>query len=396
MLTSVLAGLLPVGAAAQDVATGRAPGLDFNSAYKGEPIRNLRGGQRTGGTYLDNLDLQLQADPGSIFSIPGLSGLLYVLYNNSSEFSAEYVGDAQVVSNIDAPRGLRIFEAWLDWAPGAGPLSTRVGLYNLNSEFDSIETGGLFLNSAQGIGPDFSQSGRNGPSIFPVTSLALRLRAALGNGGYGQVAVLDGVPGDPEDPGSNKIYLSHEDGALLVAEFGWAGDEWRMAVGTWRYTANFDRLDPANGDGSPITGDGNAGWYAIADRTVWRREATSVAAFLRAGHADDRYNQFDFYVGTGATMSGFLATRPDDELGLAIAVAMTGDGFEASRAAESLPTDHHETAIELTWRAPITDWLTLQPDVQYIINPGTDPGLDNALTISLRFELTWSKSLTGG
>ena len=265
------------------------------------------------------------------------------------------------------------------------------------SEFDSVETGGLFLNSAQGIGPDFSQSGRNGPSIFPVTSLALRLRTSLGASAYGQVAVLDGVPGDPEDPGSNKIHLSHEDGALLVAELGWAGDDWRkLAVGAWMYTADFDRLDGTSSDGSPVTGDGNAGWYAIADRTVWRREATSVAAFLRAGHADDRYNQFDFYVGTGATMSGFLATRPDDELGLAIAVAMTGDGFEASRAAESLPTDHHETAIELTWRAPITDWLTLQPDVQYIINPGTDPGLDNALTISLRFELTWSKSLTGG
>jgi carbohydrate-selective porin OprB len=28
--------------------------------------------------------------------------------------------------------------------------------------------------------------------------------------------------------------------------------------------------------------------------------------------------------------------------------------------------------------------------VQYIINPGTDPALKNALVIGLRFELSWS------
>ena len=98
---------------------------------------------------LDNLDLQVAADRGSIPGIPGLSGLFYVLNNNSSEFSAEYVGDSHIVSNIDAPRGLRVFEAWLDRAPGSGAVSTRVGLYDLNSEFDSIETAGPFLNGAR-------------------------------------------------------------------------------------------------------------------------------------------------------------------------------------------------------------------------------------------------------
>ena len=34
--------------------------------------------------------------------------------------------------------------------------------------------------------------------------------------------------------------------------------------------------------------------------------------------------------------------------------------------------------------------------IEQFINPGTNPGFDNALTISLRFELTWSKPLTGG
>jgi len=73
-----------------------------------------------------------------------------------------------------------------------------------------------------------------------------------------------------------------------------------------------------------------------------------------------------------------------------------GSDFKAARRLDDLGTDSRETSIELTYRAPITGWLTLQPDIQYIINPGLDPALDNALVISLRFELGFSTSLTGG
>ena len=374
------------------LANDAASGLWFNVAYTGEPISNLSGGVQTGGTYLDNLDLQLAADRGSIFGIPGLSGLLYGLYNNANQFSEDYVGDAHIVSNIDAPRAWRLFEAWLDWAPrGDAGASVRAGLYDVNSEFDSTETGGLFLNSAHGMGTDFSQSGLNGPSTFPVTSLALRVATPLGTGGYGQFAILDGVPGDPDDPSSNKIDLSGDDGALVVAEVGWSGDDWRkLALGAWVYTADFDRLtDP----GGPQD-DGNEGWYAIADRTIAQGDSTTVAAFLRVGQAEERYNAFDGYVGFGTSVAGFLAARPEDELGLAVAIGLAGDEFEDSRRLEGLGTDGHETTIELTWRAPITDWFVLQPDVQYIINPGNDPALDDALVVALRFEVTFSRELS--
>jgi len=378
---------------ASDPARSQAPtpGITFDGVYTGEPISNLSGGVQTGGTYLDNLDLQIAAERGSIFGIPGLSGLLYGLYNNDNEFSGEYVGDNHIVSNIDAPRAWRLYEAWLDWAPESERVSVRAGLYDLNSEFDVTETGGLFLNSAHGIGTDFSQSGLNGPSIFPATSLALRVRSAWGEGGYGQFAVLDGVPGDPDDPESNEIDLSSDDGALVVAEVGWSGGDWRkLAVGAWVYTADFDPLTSPGG----LQDDGNEGWYAIADRTAWRGENAELGAFLRVGQAEERYNPFSGYIGFGASLAGFSRSRPDDELGLAVAMGLTGDDFEDSRALEALGTDDHETTIELTYRAPITDWLTLQPDIQYIINPGTDPGLDDAVVVALRFELSYSGRLS--
>ncbi|MEO7386768.1 MAG: carbohydrate porin [Gammaproteobacteria bacterium] len=391
----VFAVLLPASPLLAEPERG---GIAVSATYTGEPIRNLSGGIRTGGTYLDNLDLQIAADRGSVFGIPGLSGFLYGLYNNSNVFSDKYVGDAQVISNIDAPRGVRLYEAWLDWAGGVDEqFSVRAGLYDLNSEFDTVATGGLFLSSAHGVGTDFSQSGLNGPSIFPVASLALRAMGTAANGVYGQLAILDGVPGDPDDPSSNEINLSSDDGALLVLEGGWTGGAWRkLAVGLWRYTADFDRLAATTPSGDPLRDDGNNGWYAIADRTLWSGDGGTAAGFLRVGQADDRFNTFDGYLGAGASLAGFWASRPNDAAGIAMAMAFTGREYQEAQRLAGFPVDSHETSIELTYRAPITGWLTLQPDIQYIINPGTDPALDNALTISLRFELTYSRRLADG
>jgi len=390
-----LALLLASGVASAGPAAG---GITFNAAYTGELDSNLSGGIGTGSTYLDNLDLQLSAERGSIFGIPGLSGLLYGLYNSNNQFNENYVGDAQVISNIDSSDGLRLYEAWLDWAPGPEErFSVRAGLYDLNSEFDSVDTGGLFLNSSHGIGIDFGQSGLNGPSIFPVTALALRLKTNTASGAYGQFALLDGVPGDPDHISSNEINLSSADGALLVAEGGWTGGAWRkLAIGVWRYTASFDELVGTSPSGAPETSNGNQGWYALADRTLWTGDSGVLAGFLRFGQAEDRFNTFDGYLGVGASLTGFWSARPEDAVGLGIATAFTGDNYEDAQELAGSGADSRETNLELTYRAPVTDWLTLQPDIQYVIDPGVDPELDNALVILLRFELSFSKQLTGG
>ena len=48
----------------------------------------------------------------------------------------------------------------------------------------------------------------------------------------------------------------------------------------------------------------------------------------------------------------------------------------------------YETNFELTYRAPITRWLTIQPDIQYRINPNMDPRLKNDLLFMIYFEIS--------
>ena len=83
---------------------------------------------------------------------------------------------------------------------GAERASIKFGLYDLNSEFDAIEAAALFINPSHGIGPDFSQSGRNGPSIFPLTSLALRADYKLDDHWLVRAVILDAFQVIPSVP----------------------------------------------------------------------------------------------------------------------------------------------------------------------------------------------------
>jgi len=283
-------------------STEGSHGYEFDVVYTGEVLSNLSGGLDTGTRYLDNLDLTLKVRTREAWGIGSGTIFIYGLYNNGSTFADEAVGDLQVTSNIDAPAAWRIFEAWYEF--GSGPWSIRTGLYDLNSEFDVNETGDLFLNSSHGIGPDLSQTGENGPSIFPISSLAVRAQVET-DILVARVAVLDGVPGDPQDPASNEINLGGDDGALIVAEVDLPvmalGRFW---AGYWLYTAEFERPFGV------ATANDNDGWYIGAEREFKLGEH-QASAFVRYGQANDKLNALEDYGGAGIVINAPVAGRPD-------------------------------------------------------------------------------------
>jgi porin len=363
---------------------------ELGAAYTADLWRNATGGLRTGGVYLDNLDVTLAVDGERAWGARGWSAFVYGLYNNSARFSERYVGDAMTVSNIDAAKAWRLYEAWLQWeSASTDPWSVRFGLYDLNSEFDVSDSRSLFVHSTHGVGHELGQTGVNGPSIFPVTSLAVRTSFAPAPGWRVLLGVFDAVPGDPDHPSSNRIRVNSEEGALGIAEVQWSGERvTKLSLGSWRYTAEFEDVRSSDDDPRPVR-DGNAGTYAAIEVKLDRAGAEpNTLAFLRYGVANDRINEFKDALGLGVRRRALFAARPDDEFGLAFSRTSVGDPARAAGAAAGAPRDAYEAAIELTYRAPITSWLTLQPDVQYILNPGADRALDDSLAFGLRLEFS--------
>ncbi|HKE96144.1 MAG TPA: carbohydrate porin, partial [Povalibacter sp.] len=245
------------------------------------------------------------------------------------------------------------------------------------------------INPSHGIGPDFSQSGENGPSIFPNTSLGIRVLTTSGPWTF-QAAVLDGVPGDPDHPDRSGIHLSADEGALLIAEVGHHTDSGaRVAAGYWHYTAQFADLQLVDDTGEPMQRRGNAGVYVLAESPMFlsRDTVRGLRLFARTGYAEDNINPVRHYYGTGAVYTGWAARRPEDQVGFAIAIAEPGGPFRESQQLAGIATARREINYELTYRCPVTDWLTLQSDLQYIRDPGMDPTLDSAWVVGIRFEV---------
>jgi porin len=108
--------------------------------------------------------------------------------------------------------------------------------------------------------------------------------------------------------------------------------------------------------------------------------------FLRLMGAPGDRNLVSFSVNGGVTLKAPLPGRDGDTLGLGFGIAKISSSAAAlSRNAvfcsgQPVPTRTSETFVELTYQAQVTPWWLIQPDLQYVFNPGGGiPNPDNPL-----------------
>jgi porin len=382
-MRTVIAALgLPASVFADQLHEAPASVLNLEAAYTGERWQNLRGGVERGGTYLDNLDLVAILDGERAFGAAGTTVSLAALYNNRTTFS-DLVRDLQTVSSIDTDGSLRLYEAWVERVFAAA--AVKAGLMDLNAEFDVNEIGSLFINSSHGIGPELSQVGENGPSIFPITGLGVRMQFDLPGRSQLRLGVFEGTPGDPDRPRRTAIELQDGEGMLLIGEITYrAGTAGRIAFGSWQHARRLPMIAaPEQMKRHHI------GAYALIEGNVASTDNHAFSGFARIGVADEDVFQISRYYGAGLVVSGPLlwSARHEEQLGIAIGVVSNGRSHLRMQQSAGATLERRETAVELTYRIQLTPQLALHPDIQYIVNPGTDPALRNALAAGVRF--TW-------
>lgn len=309
---------------------------------------------------------------------------------------ADGTGSIHAPSNLaNVPTG-KLLEAWLERDFLDGGLALLAGLYAADSEFDVKETAGVFMNGGFGTGLDLSETGLNGPCVYPVSCLGVRARYQPGGQSYFQLAVLDGVAGDPEQPRGTQIRLDSADGLLFLGELGVQRDPdrgrfLRAALGAWHYTTEFETLLQSPGVAAR-TRRGTQGLYALLEGDLYREPGQflqGLSGFLRLGWADEAVNPIGRYAGAGLVYTGLFPGRDDDVLGVGISAAFSGDDFRAAQADEAAPVEAREVVIELAYWIPVLPWLSVQLDAQHVRNPGLDPGLEDATVLGLRYQVTF-------
>ena len=366
--------------------------FSFSAAYTADLLDNLGGGRSTGFGKADLLKLSATYD-GSADGHEGLNGLISIEHSFGSSFTVRKIGGLQNVTAAEAePAALRLYEAWLQQSFLGDAVGVKAGLIDLNTTFDAQETAALFLNASHGIGPDFGDTGLNGPSIYPTTALGVTGFYRPNDAWTFQLGVFDGVAGNPAH--RSDFVAVKLDGMLLVGQVERRfGDTARIEVGAFTYTAHFPALDQFNVDGTPRAVSGNSGVYGLVEGRLIRNgdQGGGLSGWVRVGLSNGVINPVSNYLGAGLVYTGLLPGREKDEAGLALARAGLGSGFRGAARDAGGSIGRAETVIEATYRYSLNDTLSLQPDLQYVIRPHGDAQIGNALVVGFRLALTFSR-----
>jgi porin len=70
---------------------------------------------------------------------------------------------------------------------------------------------------------------------------------------------------------------------------------------------------------------------------------------------------------------------------MVVAAAHNDNPFIEAQRNQEMRERRSETTLELTYLAQFGSHLAVQPDLQFVMNPNTDPAIKNALVFMLRF-----------
>ncbi len=382
---AVLALLSSLPAVAQEAAPPQPP-LTVSGSYRLDLVGVAADGRAMRATGLDDLFVEADADLDRLAGWQGARLHVDVL-NNLGGRPNDRAGTLQGIDNIEVahPR-LRLFQAWIEQSLGKAT-SLRAGLYDLNSEFYSNDAAALLIQPAFGVGSEIAATGTNGPSIFPITALALRIEHRVGAGGFVRAAAINATAGVIGDRHGSAFDFHH--GALLIGEAGVERHGAKIALGAWGYTQRQDDIAATDAGGDPIRRAAH-GAYLIAQTALNDpdgRFATSL--FVRAGISDGHTTPFK-----GGWQAGLLAThifpgRPDSQLSIGAQHAEIARGYRDALRSGGTQAADNEHAVELTYSDKPARFLTLQPDLQLVWNRGGDARADRVTVATLRVTLEY-------
>lgn len=349
--------------------------------YVGEVLTNTQGGLNTKDAteYHGNLDFTLTLDTEKMGLWRGGTFFFYAIENHGGSLTEKHVGDIQTLSNIDAVPFTQTYEYWYEQRLLEDKLRIKFGKQDANADFCALDFGGNFIQSSFGFIPTIPLITFPDPSLGLVAFVEPTNWLSLGAGIY------DGNP-NPDADGVTTAF-DGQGGTFSILELALkpklAGRPGTYRFGAWKHT---DDVEEITADANPETLDYNYGFYLAFDQLLYQEnpgeeDEQGLGMFLQYGWAPNDRSEIARYYGGGVVYTGLFPGRDEDVLGLGVAHARLSNRLGKIDGLRS------ETAIELFYKAQLTPWFTIQPDVQYIIDPG-GAGKD-AVAAGFRFEISF-------
>ncbi|MDP2981776.1 MAG: carbohydrate porin [Candidatus Latescibacter sp.] len=346
------------------------PAMKIDHLYTGEEFTNLSGGIKKGHSHRSRLDLTITIDTEKAGLWKG--GELQLCYENGlgKGITREYVGDLQVLSNIDAHDFSQISEYYIGQFFLEGRLHFKIGKQDANNDFNVTEPALDFINSSFGLMPNVPLPTFPNPSLGISGTCSLHESMSLGAGLYdgkgkgGSWGFSTAFGPDPVSCAVVEYGISHS--------FFGAG---KVKLGTWRHSGKYSSFTD-----NKVRSTTYGGYLILEHKMTGSiKNEHCLDSFFQYGFAPGEFNEVKNYLGFGLKISRLIGFRPNDSFGIGMARAGIGDVLCGMKC---------ETACEMYYLGAFRKAITIQPDIQYIINTGgtNKDSLVGGIRFSLRID----------
>ena len=350
----------------------------------GEFWGNAAGGLQTGAQGDTQLDFGVQLDTAKLGGWPGGSFLaeFHWLQIFGHGCFAEKTGAANPVSGLIAADHFRLFNLYYRQSWKNDAVIFKTGQIAVDDDFMRSDYAGLFLNSAFGAMP--SQTGTRLAAccgyeppfpMYPVAGPGAFVSVKPSGEIDLQAGVYDGQPGTDTESNHGFDWSLRDETGIGVFYEGDLAYAIEKHAGTFRlggtyHSGLFDDYARINAGFSDAAKNGIHSFYAVNDFALLAPDTgkTVLGLFTRAGISPQTDRSIvTVYADAGLNWFAPLPGRDNDVAGIAFSWTKFSGDFRRAPGSGGVPAS--QSALELTYSAQATRWLTLQADAQFLFNP---------------------------
>jgi porin len=392
-----------LGARSQLAADGIKPLVLFIA----DPFVNTTGGLKQGISEYNLLGIDLILDTYKLFGWKGGEFRIGFADNSGVSLSKNFVGNSFPVQLADVastdPRltYLSYTQLFFD-----DKLSVRFGRLTINSVYGEEFAASQYFKAFTSVAFDLVPLGifLNAPGAFgyPLATWGARVKYEPVESLYAMVGCYNG---DPEVK-NNFDYTLHGP-AFVIGEIGYrwhyskdaVGLPGNLKLGAYFNGGSAEAFDTGQVGLPSETVQGRYGFYAVADQALLRwgdpaekRHLGIFGSFVAS--PDERVNMAPYFFDAGLVAYGFLPRRPRDFAGFGVAYASYSPDLRRQEQFQALTNlaigvQSWEMTIEFNYGCTVKPGFLLQPSLQYIINPGGNAPLPNALAAGVNIVLSF-------
>lgn len=362
-------------------------GITPSIRYATDLMASVAGGQQRGKAYAGQLAAELTADMEKLAGLRGLTFDVSMDWASGTDLSAD-IGNAFTVAEYFEGRNIvRLYNLYLQQSLLDGRLDLKAGRFSVGADFLSSPADMSFVNEA--LNPIVLAVQKNVPGVTadPNATWGGRVVArptgsfTLAAGAFYSDPTLDQLTANGTEFGisaSAGYFVVGEVTYRLNLEKGDTGLPGRYRVGGYHDSNQYASLtNPARRQ------TGNYGVFLLGEQMVYREggvgSARGLSVFGGFIYApQERINPVPWFASAGASYRGLVRGRDKD----AAAFALYYGGFS-----RDLPGQTYELVLEWTYAIALSRWLTVQPDIQYVINPGGRSSIGNAVVVGAQLAL---------